>query len=403
MRRLLPAFLFAACTGPSAPEPEPEPPPAVVVRVASYNTSLFQQSPGRLADRLADPSWEPGRNVAAILQEIRPDIVLLNEVDTDLSGAVADGLRANFLEIGQEGREPLTYAHAFVAPVNTGVPTGFDLDRDGQVADAPGSAAFARDAHGFGTFEGQYGMLVLSRHPIVGSRTFQRFLWASLAEPGWPDDPTTGEAGGWYPPEVKAILRLSSKSHWDLTVDVGGHPLHLLASHPTPPAFDGPERRNVARNNAEVRFWVDYLSAGADAAITDDEGGQGGLGDGSFVILGDLNADPNDGSVAGGAISALLAHPRVSQATPPASRGAVVAASEQGGLNAEHVGDPAHDTADWSPTSTGNLRVDYALPSADLPLVNSGVFWPAADEPGHELLGRSDHHAVWVEVRLGDR
>jgi endonuclease/exonuclease/phosphatase family metal-dependent hydrolase len=392
--------VIAACTQAPAPEPEPEPPAAIEVRVATFNTSLFQELPGRLADRLSDPAWAPGRAVAAILQQVRPDIVLLNEVDTDLSGAVADRLRQNFLAVGQGGREPLDYPHAFVAAVNTGVATGFDLNRDGRVTTAPGSAAYANDAHGYGTFEGQYGMLVLSRYPIAASRTFQNFRWADLAEPGWPDDPETGAAGGWYADEIKAILRLSSKSHWDLTLDVGGHPLHLLASHPTPPAFDGPERRNVHRNNAEIRFWVDYLTDGSGTTFVDDRGATGGLGPGRFVIVGDLNADPNDGAVAGGDIARLLAHPRVHKGPAPASRGAVEAAERQGGVNAEHRGDPAHDTADWNPRTVGNLRVDYALPSADTQVRSSGVFWPASDEPEAALLGGSDHHLVWVDLRL---
>ncbi len=38
--------------------------------------------------------------------------------------------------------------------------------------------------------------------------------------------------------------RLSSKSHWDVPINVNGRVLHVLASHPTPPVFDGPEDRN---------------------------------------------------------------------------------------------------------------------------------------------------------------
>jgi len=48
------------------------------------------------------------------------------------------------------------------------------------------------------------------------------------------------------------VLRLSSKSHWDVPIDI---PLgagltkrvHMLLHHPTPPAFDGPEGRNLLR------------------------------------------------------------------------------------------------------------------------------------------------------------
>ncbi|TVQ89245.1 MAG: endonuclease/exonuclease/phosphatase family protein [Deltaproteobacteria bacterium] len=407
MIRKLIALLLSACTTPqvadtTTSEPEPAPPP-VSVRVASYNTTLYQVRAGQLAERLRDTEWDRAVNFAEILQEIRPDIILLNEVDTDMSGEVARRLREDFLAVSQGGREPLDYPYIFLAPSNTGVHTGLDLNQDGRIVTTPGSPAYAEDCHGFGTFEGQYGMLVLSRYPIVQSRTFQHLLWKDMPDPGFPNDPETGEAGGFYPDEVKDILRLSSKSHWDLTLDVAGHPLHLLASHPTPPAFDGPEQRNVHRNTAEVRFWADYLSEGAEGWMVDDEGVRGGMGEGSFVIVGDLNADPHDGtgSGEGSGIVALVNHPRTYQGDPPRSNGAVEASQEQGGVNEEHVGDPAHDTSDWNPRGPGNLRVDYALPSADLTVEDSGVFWPATDEPGRELLGFSDHHAVWVQIRLG--
>ena len=44
-----------------------------------------------------------------------------------------------------------------------------------------------------------------------------------------------------------------------------------------------------------------------------------------------------------------------------------------------------------------------ALPSADVAVEQSGVFWPASSEPSYDFLGRSDHHPVWVQIRLGDR
>ena len=62
--------------------------------------------------------------------------------------------------------------------------------------------------------------------------------------------------------EELEVVRLSSKSHWDVPVKVGGHTVHVLASHPTPPTFDGEEDRNGRRNHDEIRFWADYVSPG---------------------------------------------------------------------------------------------------------------------------------------------
>ena len=73
-----------------------------------------------------------------------------------------------------------------------------------------------------------------------------------------PDDPARRHRD-WYSPDELAVLPLSSKSHWDVPVRIGSTTLHLLASHPTPPAFDGPEDRNGRRNHDEIRFWSDYL------------------------------------------------------------------------------------------------------------------------------------------------
>src|SRR5690606_29210447 len=146
------------------------------------------------------------------------------------------------------------YPYAFVAPSNTGIPSGFDLNNDGTVGGGD-------DAFGFGFFPGQYGMAVLSKFPILEDevRTFQTFLWKDMPGALLPDDPNTAAPADWYSPEELAAFRLSSKSHWDVPVDVNGNTVHVLASHPTPPTFDGAEDRNGLRNHDEIRFWADYV------------------------------------------------------------------------------------------------------------------------------------------------
>jgi hypothetical protein len=44
------------------------------------------------------------------------------------------------------------------------------------------------------------------------------------------------------------------------------------------------------------------------------------------------------------------------------------------------------------------LRLDYVLPSRDLPVRGGGIFWPATGQPGSELLDASDHHLVWLDI-----
>jgi hypothetical protein len=54
---------------------------------------------------------------------------------------------------------------------------------------------------------------------------------------------------------------------------------------------------------------------------------------------------------------------------------------------------------DWP--NVGRLRVDYVLPSAGLEVLDSGVFWPAADAPDHATVSAaSRHRLVWVDIRI---
>jgi endonuclease/exonuclease/phosphatase family metal-dependent hydrolase len=169
--------------------------------------------------------------------------------------------------------------------------------------------------------------------------------------------------------------------------------LHVLAYHATTPAFDGPEDFNGRRNHDENAFWLRYL----EGAL------QGKPPLSSFVILGDANLDPADGDGRRQAVKQLLALPLVRDPKPN-SRGAVAASATQAGVNAIQSGDAALDTADWRDTNgPGNLRVDYVLPSRDLSVSDAGVYWPAPDEPGWDILSSRNtdvswHGLVWVDI-----
>ena len=214
--------------------------------------------------------------------------------------------------------------------------------------------------------------------------------------------PARPDGTPFYTDEALDVLRLSSKSHWDVPVRIGGEVVHFLVSHPTPPVFDGQEDRNGARNADEIRFWADYV-AGAEY-IHDDSGRKGGLAKGAhFVIAGDMNADPADGESVPGAIRQLLDHPLIDACVTPQSAGGAAAAVAQGGANSTHLGDPRFDTADFTDDAPGNLRVDYVLPSTGLEVVAAGVFWPLEGAPGTAWLDASDHRPVWIDVTLPAR
>jgi len=363
------------------------------LRIATFNIAMGFEQSGEMTRALQNPQHQRLQQIAAILQTVRPDIVLLNEFDYDPAVDAARLFNQNFLAKGQSGRLSINYPYHFRAPSNTGLASGLDIDGDGKIS---GPA----DAWGFGHFPGQYGMLLLSRYPILlpEARTFQAFLWGGLAGAKRPLNP---DGSNFYTDETWQRLRLSSKSHWDVPVQIGHNTLHVLAFHPTPPVFDGPENRNGLRNFDEIRFWADYLRPEISAEWQDDQGRKGGLPlTEHFVVLGDYNADPLDGDSLPGASQQLLDHERVNSQFVPLSKGATEASQLQGGLNTKQKGNPAADTADFNDQYTGNLRLDYVLPSTELEVIDGAVFWPASGQPGHEWMGVSDHHLVWLDLQI---
>jgi Endonuclease/Exonuclease/phosphatase family len=369
------------------------------VRFATFNASLNRNTEGQLIQDLSTPNNTQARTVAEIIQRNRPDVILINEFDFDAGNVALRLFQDNYLSVSQNGARAIEYRYAFTAPSNTGIPSGFDLNNDGSVGGPD-------DAFGFGFFPGQFGMALYSRHRIDLDkiRTFQKFLWADLPGANLPDDPNTPAPNDWFTAQELEVVRLSSKSHWDIPIEIGKRTVHVLAAHPTPPVFDGPEDRNGLRNFDEIGFWADYVSSRKSRHIYDDEGKKGGLERGApFVIMGDYNSDPNDGDSVPGAIQQILDLSQVRTRITPSSKGGTEQAELQGGINDSHISDPAFDTADFADTAPGNLRVDYVLPSRPLKLNDAKVFWPLQSDPLFRLVGvfpfpSSDHRLVWADL-----
>ena len=160
-------------------------PPQADVRFATFNASLNRGSAGLLTTHLSNPAVDDqfrrqAKNVAEVVQRVRPEVLLVNEFDPLNNDAADPGpedlFRDNFLEVSQNGAQPIEYPYAFIAPSNTGVPSGKDLDNSG------GAPRDPNDAFGFGFFPGQFGMVVYSRYPIDydAVRTFQLFKWKDM-------------------------------------------------------------------------------------------------------------------------------------------------------------------------------------------------------------------------------
>ncbi|HEX8877854.1 MAG TPA: endonuclease/exonuclease/phosphatase family protein [Phycisphaerales bacterium] len=399
------AFVWSSCIAlaqPDASTPPPSAPPAAItLRVATFNIEDIR------TEDVKRPDHPRLKAVAEVIQRIRPNIIFLNEIAYDMPGSPgfvageepgqnAARFISNYLSKPQAaGLEPIAYV-AFMAPSNTGVFSGHDLDNDGTVTDIfpppplggpngdPGPQTkdgrlYGNDCWGFGTFPGQYAMALLVDERLVididNIRTFQRMPWDYM--PG-NFMPSKADGTPYYSDDERKLFRLSSKSHWDVPVKLpNGSVLHLLCSHPTPPVFDGPEDRNGRRNHDEIRLWMDYLFN--DPYLVDDKSTYGGLSsDASFVILGDLNADPKKGDTYKNPIAKLLANRRVLKFDPPKAD---------------------LDIPGLEPTDTAlfKMRVDHVIPSRDLKVAASGV-WRAL--PASNIAGKfpSDHFPVWMDL-----
>ena len=367
------------------------------LKVATFNVSMEalnylenkddKPSENTLTNALASDHQQI-KNIAEIIQTVKPDIILLNEFDnTDNHHQALKSFIKNYLNISQQGKPAIDFPYFYQASVNTGINSGLDLDGNGKKGQLPG------DGYGYGHFPGHFGMALLSKYPIDYNniRTFQHFKRKDMPGALKPINPETGKP--WYSDTVWQSLRLSSKSHWDVPVDINGKTIHILASHPTPPVFDGAEDRNGKRNHDEIRFWVDYISKDNSNYIYDDKGTIGGLNAGtntnqSFIILGDLNASAVDGSAIRAGIPSLINDPKI-QDTMPISQAGKQHSPEN--INAKN------HTAFW------RMRADYVLPSVTgLTITDSGIFWPLQDDKNYRLIknrkASSDHRLVWLEL-----
>jgi hypothetical protein len=50
--------------------------------------------------------------------------------------------------------------------------------------------------------------------------------------------------------------------------------------------------------------------------------------------------------------------------------------------------------------ASGNLRLDYILPSCGIKIVDSGVFWPIKEDKRVEWIKASDHRMVYVDIDI---
>lgn len=351
------------------------------LRFATFNVAMSADVPGEIYQQL---KRHPSRfqRIAAIIQHCNPDVLLLCEFDHPGAGG-DDGMLAyfqrHFLEVSQSGLPPVFYPHALLPPSNTGL------------ARLPGQEVENKPdkAQGFGCYHGQYGFVLLSKYPIdtAGLRSWQTLLWQGFRDSQMPQ--------GFYADD-DCVQRLSSKNHVAVPVIVGDNIVTVVACHPTPPVFDGPEKRNFRRNADEIRLLRDIVED--HPQLRDDSGLPGGVSaEMPLVVMGDLNADPVNGAGDKTVIRDLLNSDRL-QPVAAKSAGATQCLRRRA-IRAKNKA-----------THNRGLRLDYVLPSAHFTFTDCGVFWPAMQDPLSHLLydanGKpssahsSDHRLVWVDIAL---
>jgi endonuclease/exonuclease/phosphatase family metal-dependent hydrolase len=360
------------------------------VTFATYNVVDLR------TEQVQSPGDEQVAAAARVIQEIRPDVLVLNELtnnrqasrvkDVPSSPSNARAFVENYLSVPQRSDlQGIEYPQTVMPTTNTGVASGFDLDNNGTVDQTPGDRTYGNDAYGFGEFPGKYGLAILSRFPIRRDaiRSFRKFLWKDMPDNLLPCDPSTEN----YLSDAEAEeFRLSSKTHIDVPIEIGDEVVHALAAHPTPPVFDGEGNFNGKRNHDEIRLLADY-AAGADY-IYDDSGRQGGLDDDSYVLMGDMNAAPGDAESLNAATEYFVENDGFVATPFPTSPGGA----------AKNEPRSRYWTAEFG------LQVDYVLPSPDLGRDRSSVVWPSAATTERGLLDAvrtaSDHRLVWADVPI---
>lgn len=356
------------------------------LRVATFDANLSRSASGDLFEALSAPGAEDATEVAKVVQQVRPDVLVLTGIDTDAGEDIVDAFNTNYLAVGADDSSGITYPYSYTAQSNAGVESGADLDRNGTIGGAG-------DALGYGDFPGQSSMVVYSKHPIEAEniRDFTSLSWSKMPDNSIPEGVTDLE---------RNVLPLSSVSHWDIPIDVGGESVHLLASS----AADASNGENEqARNHDQIRFWEDYLDQGTEY-ITDHRGNRGPIeADEPFVIAGSLKADPNGhGPAESTAISSLLDSEAITDPQP--ERTVTPDSANSGTVPADP--ETRYHTAPDPASGNESYRAEYVLPSSDMTVTNSGVLETDAEnrESYRGFFGMrsndSANHIVWTDTAI---
>lgn len=300
-------------------------------------------------EKLLKPDHPQVLSASAIIRKVRPDVFSINEIEAHPEAHRL--FHDNFL---QRGDAPLHYPYHYLGPTNSGVSTGLPQPFD---------------LKGFGLFEGQYGIALFSRFPILkeGVRSFEGYSWRDL--PGGLSCLGDRAVG------VYESFPLFSTNLLNVPLRIGGRVVHAILLHASIPVR-GP--LNKERNGDQLNFLNEYISGRALPGVEPFEIGK------PFVVMGDLNADPERGEGIKEAIRRLLENSALNGLVP--SRPTFL---EGGGVET-----PTLDPGGFS------LRLDYILPSHDFVVLRQEVFWPEEKSWWKQVRLASDHFIVYADCSL---
>ncbi|MBW2522711.1 MAG: endonuclease/exonuclease/phosphatase family protein [Deltaproteobacteria bacterium] len=346
--------------------------PSGSVRIAQFNVQ------GLSTDKLLDPANGQVRAVTEIVARFDPDILCIEELEYDLEGVpVAEQVPGRF----DGGAQNAARIAAALNAATSGAPyehTLITLSNSGFLWAGPDNGVLEFGSRGAGELaDMNYG--IVSRYPILKDqvRVVTDVAWSDL-----PDNVTAQMQS-----EIGAVVPegypLFSKALVIAPIDVDGEVLVIVLLHPVPPIIypTWPYRNHDELGGA--RALLDGVLPGVDPLPEDAR----------FVLVGDLNADPDDGDSLPGAIRQLLDHPRL---VPYQPEGAGT-----GGNNPQrntNVSD-CPSTTPIDPTASFQLQLDYLMPSATIgePL-DGGVFFPAESADFDLACRGSDHMMLWAEL-----
>jgi hypothetical protein len=359
----------------------------LAIRVGHFNIKEFSTA------KLLDGSDQQASAAAEVIARHAADIVCINEIQYDMVNTPSQGMPgAPFAQPGgfDGGAENATrladrvrgfdaavdYTDRLITRGNSGFYwNGDDLGQSWYIL------------RGWGEFAGRFNTAVLSRYPILRDqvRVITDVPWESLPENTIAQ--MERDLGFGVPPGFPIF----EKSLNIVPVDLGEHGiLYLVLLHTVSPAFDP---INPYRNYDELRALRMFLDAELPGVEPLPEGAR-------FMVIGDLNADPDDGDGLPGAIQQVLEHPSV-VAWFPEGHGTK---GDNGQYNTYLSGCGNDDGVVVNPTQKFQMQLDYILPSQNIGEPSAGaIFWPdfMAEQDDFALrCYASDHSYMFADVTI---